>query len=199
MVELAGSTAKRVSDKRVVLDVCDKPWLVFDWEEHGSHPRIELVRRRPQGLRHRRPQPGFVAGVQLLNFGVIQSIDLICGECFPTDRQSISPSLASRRDRSESFTAFLHQFFILLWRLPVEPPRLDQRQRPAGQQPNQLINQFVTVHFAYYKPAGPSNMECDSAQTLCDLPNNEIQQYQMSAKHGDQQSVSNRKHCYTTI
>ena len=86
-----------------------------DWEEHGSHPRIELECRRPQGLRHRRPQPGFVAGVHILDFGVIQSIDLIGDECFPADRQSILPSLASRRDRSESFTAFLHPFF-LLWR-----------------------------------------------------------------------------------
>ena len=101
MVELAGSTAKRVSDKRVALEVCDKPWLVFDLEKHGRHPRIELERRRPQGLRHRRPQPGFVAGVHLLDFGVIQSVDLIGGECFPADHQSVLPGLASRRDGSE--------------------------------------------------------------------------------------------------
>ena len=80
VVELAGSTAKRVSDKQVALKVCDKPWLVFDWEKHGHRPRVNLERRRPQGLRHRRPQPGFVGGVHLLDFGVIQSVDLIGGE-----------------------------------------------------------------------------------------------------------------------
>ena len=112
VVELAGSTAKCVPDKRVALEVCDKPWQVFDWEKHDHGPRIDLERRRPQGLRHRRPQPGFVAGVQL-DFGVIQSIDLIGGECFPADHQSILPSLASRRDRSESFSAFLHPFLFL--------------------------------------------------------------------------------------
>ena len=80
LVELAGSTAKRVSDKRVALEVCDKPWLVFDWEKHGHRPRVNLERRRPQGLPHRRPQPGFVGGVHLLDLGVIQSVDLIGGE-----------------------------------------------------------------------------------------------------------------------
>ena len=57
-----------MSDKRVALEVCDKTWLVSDWEKHGRQPRIDLERRRPQGLRHRRPQPGFVAGVHLLDF-----------------------------------------------------------------------------------------------------------------------------------
>ena len=115
VVELAGSTAKIVPDKRVALSVCDKPWQVFDWEKHGHGPRVNLERRRPQGLRHRRPQPGFVAGVHFLDFGVIQSGDLICGECFPADHQSVLPGLASRRDRSELFAVFLHPFF-LLWR-----------------------------------------------------------------------------------
>ena len=69
-------------------------------------PRIELERRRPQGLRHRRPQPGFVAGVHLLDFGVIQSVDLIRGECFPADHQSILPGLASRRDGNEPSRCF---------------------------------------------------------------------------------------------
>ena len=111
MVELAGSTAKRVSNKRVALEVCDKPWLVFDWEKHGCHPRIELERRRPQGLCHPRPQPGFVAGVQLLDFSVIQSVNLIGGECFPMDHQFVLPSLASRRNGSEPFAVFLRPFF----------------------------------------------------------------------------------------
>ena len=95
VVELAGSTAKRVSDKRVAHEVCDEPWLVFDREKHGRDPRIKLERHRPQRLRHRRPKPCFVAGVKLLDFAIVQSVDLICGE-FPTDHQSVLPGLASR-------------------------------------------------------------------------------------------------------
>ena len=116
MVELAGSTAKRVSDKRVALEVCDEPWLVFGREKHGRDPRIKLERRRPQRLRHRRPKPCFVAGVKLLDFAIVQSVDLIGDECFPTDHQSVLPGLASRRDGSEPFAVFLHPF-ILLWRV----------------------------------------------------------------------------------
>ena len=139
MVELAGSTAKHVSDKRVALEVCDKPWLVFDWEEHGSHPCIELERRRPQGLRHRRPQPGFVAGVQLLDFGVMQSIDLIGGECFyrgpsvHTAQLGLPPR--SQRVIHSVFAPVLHPAARLsspLWRLPVEPPSARPAPAPCG-------------------------------------------------------------------
>ena len=99
VVELACSTAKRMSDKQVALEVCDKPWLVFDWEKHGSHPRIELQCRRTQGLRHRRPQPSFVVGIHLLDFGVVQSVNLI-------DHQSVLPGLASCCDGSELSACF---------------------------------------------------------------------------------------------
>ena len=116
VVELTGSTAKCVSDKR---------------EKQGCQPGIKLESRRPQRLPHHRPEPGFVAGVHLLDFGIVQSVNFIRGECLPMDHQSILPSLASHRDRSEPFAVSLHPFF-LWWRVwPVESPRLDQRQRPA--------------------------------------------------------------------
>ena len=78
-----------MSNKRITLEVCDEPWLVFDWEAHCSNPCIKLERRRHQRLRHRRPKPCFVVGVKLLDLAIFQSIDLIGGECFPTDHQSV--------------------------------------------------------------------------------------------------------------
>ena len=178
VVELAGSGTKRVSNKRVDLEICDKPWLVFgrDREKHGRDPRIKLERRRPQRLRHRRPKPCFVAGVKLLDFAIVQSVNLISGECFPTDHQSILPGLAPRRDGRQPFTVLLHPFFLLrvcnnncVWRRRWWSPLSAPLHK-------QLIDQFITVNFAviycYCESAGPSNMECDSAQTLCDLPGN---------------------------
>ena len=50
VVELASSTAKRVSDKRVALEVCDKPWMVFDWAEHGHGPRVNWSAADPRVL-----------------------------------------------------------------------------------------------------------------------------------------------------
>ena len=113
MVEFAGGAAKRVSDKWIALQIVNEPWLVFGRhrEKHGCHPRIKLQGCWPQRLRHRRPKPGFVAGVHLLDLGIVQSVDLIGGKCFPTDHQSELAGLASRRDRGEPFTVFLHPFF----------------------------------------------------------------------------------------
>ena len=87
----------------------------------------------PAWLRSGRTASRFRCYPELLDFGVIQSIDLIGGECFPADHQSILPSLTSRRDRSESFTAFLHPFFILrrVWRRRSGGCRWSHPSRPA--------------------------------------------------------------------
>ena len=82
MVELAGSTAKCMSDKLVGFEISNKCWLVFDWEKHGCHTRTKLEPCRPQRIRHRRPKPRRVAGIWFHDLGIIQSVNLIYGECY---------------------------------------------------------------------------------------------------------------------
>ena len=51
-------------------------------------------------------------------------------------------------------------------------PRLDQRQRPAGQQLTSCHRSVIHSPFRLLQGGGgggPSYMKCDSAQTLCDL------------------------------
>ena len=199
MTELAGSTTKRVSDKRVALEVCDKPWLVFDWEKHGRQPRIELERRRPQGLRHRRPQPGFVAGVHLLDFGVIQSVDLIRGECFPVDHQAILPGLASRRDGSEPSRCFCTRSSssgVAAGAAAGGAPSARPASALCGSATDNSLSISSSQSILPITSRRARLIWSAARRRHCDLPSNQNQQYQMRAKRGDQQSFSNRKHCY---
>ena len=55
VVELAGSAAKRVPEKRVAFEVSNKPRLVLDREKHGRHRRIQPKNGSSQRPHQRRP------------------------------------------------------------------------------------------------------------------------------------------------
>ncbi|MEW8441104.1 MAG: hypothetical protein AB2689_23390, partial [Candidatus Thiodiazotropha taylori] len=116
---------------------------------------------------------------------------MISGECFSTDHQSILPGLASRYQCSEPFTVFLHPFLLLalrrVWRRRRSSRRGGCQWSPlsctsaSALRRQQLIYQFVTVHFArcskyrYYKPAGLSNTVSKAPAEVKELPSNEKQ------------------------
>ena len=52
VVELTGSTAKRVSDKRVALEVCDKPWLEPPRLDQHQRPAGQQLTAAYRSVRH---------------------------------------------------------------------------------------------------------------------------------------------------
>ena len=107
VVELAGSAAQRVPDKRVAFEVSNKPGLVLDREKHGRHRRVEPKYDSSQRPCHRRLEPSFVAGVQPLDFGIIEGVDLVGCKWFSADYEPVLLGLTSHRQGSESFTVLL--------------------------------------------------------------------------------------------